>query len=135
LNNEDFNVSPLGFPNESDWILHGPFSDKTMIRNVLIYELNNQIGVYTSRTKYYELVLNGEYQGIYVLMERIKRDKNWVNITKLNMDKITPPDISGGYILKLDKYKDDDQNLFYSAFTDANTLMQYQVIYPQNDDL
>lgn len=134
-NNEDLSVSLLGLPEESDWILYGPFSDKTMIRNVLIYELSNQIGRYASRTKYCELVLNGEYQGIYVLMEKIKRDKNRVNIAKLNPDEITPPDISGGYILRLDKYNENDQNLFHSAFTDANVLMQYQVIYPKNDNL
>ena len=67
LNNDDLSVPLLGFPKESDWILHGAFSDKTMIRNVLIYELSNQIGMYASRTKYCELVLNGEYQGVYVL--------------------------------------------------------------------
>lgn len=134
-NDADESVSLLGLPEEEDWILYGPFSDKTLMRNVLIFELSNQIGMYASRTKYCELVLNGEYQGVYILMEKIKRDKNRVDIAKLTPDEISGTDISGGYMLRLDKYSDSDQNLFPSTLADANTLMLYQVIYPKDEDL
>jgi len=134
-NGENLNVSLLGLPEENDWILYGPFSDKTMIRNVLIYELSNEIGMYASRTRYCELVINNDYKGIYVLMERIKRDKNRVDISKLEVDEITAPDITGGYILKLDKYNDNDQNRFFSEFAAVDNPMEYQVIYPKNEDL
>ncbi|MFT5833097.1 MAG: hypothetical protein ACI97N_000723 [Cognaticolwellia sp.] len=134
-NGENLNVSLLDLPEENDWILYGPFSDKTMIRNVLMYELSNQIGMYASRTKYCELVINNEYKGVYVLMEKIKRDGNRVDIAKLNPDEISETDISGGYILKLDKYSWDDQNLFNSAFASDPNSMLYQVIYPKNDNL
>ncbi len=134
-NGEGLSVSLLGLPEEEDWILYGPFSDKTMIRNVLVYELSNQIGRYASRTKYCELVLNGSYQGVYVLMEKIKRDKNRVDISKLTADELTEPNVSGGYILKLDKYNEYDQNLFYSEFSSDKEILLYQVIYPKDDDL
>ena len=49
--NEDVDVSLLGFPEEEDWILYGPYSDKSLIRNHLIYELSNDMGRYASRSK------------------------------------------------------------------------------------
>ena len=38
--NEDLDVSLLGLPEEEDWILHAPYSDKSLIRNVLIHDLS-----------------------------------------------------------------------------------------------
>ena len=40
----DLDVALIGFPEEEDWILYGPFSDKSLIRNKLIYELSNRMG-------------------------------------------------------------------------------------------
>ena len=73
-NDEDLDVALLGLPAEEDWILQGPFSDKTLIRNHLIYQLSRDIGRYAARTQFVELEINGDYRGVYVLMEKIKRD-------------------------------------------------------------
>ena len=86
----DLNVSLLGMPEENDWVLYGPYSDKTLIRNTLSFYLARQMDQYASRTEFCEVFINGEYKGLYVLMEKIKRDSNRVNIAKLN-----PEDISG----------------------------------------
>jgi len=80
-----------------------PYSDKSVIRNVLAYQLSNDIGQYASRTRFCELVLNGDYQGVYVLMEKIKRDNNRVNISKLNPDDIPGDQLTGGYIIKVER--------------------------------
>src|SRR5207247_6500235 len=48
----------LGFPKDSDWVLYAPYSDKTLMRDVLGYELSNQIGRYASRTKFVEVFVN-----------------------------------------------------------------------------
>lgn len=134
-NDEDLDTTLLGLPKEEDWILYGPYSDKTMIRNVLMYELSNQIGMYASRTRFCELMLNGDYQGVYILMEKIKRDGDRVSIKKLNPDEVTSPDISGGYILRLDKFDANDQHIFSSNYTSDDIPLEYQVIYPNEDDL
>ena len=109
-NNEDIDTDLGGFPEEEDWILYGPFSDKSLIRNVLIFQLSNAIGMYGSRTDFYEVTINDKFLGTYVLMEKIKRDKNRVNISK-NLDE----DISGGYIIKIDKPPDE-------GYTSANSF-------------
>ena len=99
---EDLDVSLGGFPEEEDWILYGPYSDKSLIRNKLTFDLSNSIGYKASNVKFYNLYINNDYKGLYVLMEKIKRDENRVNITKLEVDSV-----DGGYILKIDKPTSD----------------------------
>lgn len=102
-NNEDIDVSLLGMPEEEDWVLHGPYSDKSLIRNKLIYDLSADMGRYASRTRFVELIINGSYKGVYVFMEKLKRDKNRIAIEKLKPEENTGDDLTGGYILKIDK--------------------------------
>jgi hypothetical protein len=99
----NLDVPLLSMPAENDWVLYAPYSDKTLLRNELPYHLARNLGQYASRTAFCELILNGEYRGIYVLMEKIKRDKNRVNIAKLNPEDTTGSELTGGYILKVDK--------------------------------
>lgn len=100
-------VSLMGFPKENDWILHAPYSDKTLMRNVITSYLSREMGHYAPRMKYCELFLNGEYNGVYILMEKIKRDKNRVDISKLNPDENSGDDLTGGYLLQIDRPEGD----------------------------
>ncbi len=97
------NTSLLGMPAENDWILYAPYSDKSMMRDIIAYRLAQRMGWYASRFRYCELVLNGNYQGVYILLEKIKRSENRVNISKLKSTDNTGDDVTGGYILKIDK--------------------------------
>ncbi len=97
------NVSLLGLPEENDWVLYAPYSDKTLIRNILTYKLSSELCPYAPRTRLCELVLNGEYIGVYVLIEKIKRDKNRVDISSLEPWQIAGDELTGGYIIKIDK--------------------------------
>ena len=98
------NVSLLGMPIENDWILYAPYSDKALMRNFLTFDLGRKMGHYAPRTVYCELVINGDYKGIYILMEKIKRDKDRVDIAKLDTDDLAGDSLTGGYIIKVDKY-------------------------------
>jgi len=130
------NVSLLGLPEENDWILYAPFYDRSLLRNVLVYRLARQMGWYASRTRYCELVLNGSYQGLYVLMEKIKRDKHRVNINKLKPNEISGDDVTGGYILRIDK---DPWNpgfdSRYPPFSGARAGIVYQYVYPKPETI
>ncbi len=115
----DIDVSLLGFPEEEDWILYAPYSDKSLIRNVLIYDLARSMNRYASRTKFVQLNINEQYQGVYVFMEKLKRDNNRIAINKLKDDENEGEDLTGGYILKIDKNNNEgftDQNSFDSEF-------------------
>ena len=96
-------TSLLGMPSENDWILNANYTDKTFCRNVMAYQSFMNMSRYATRYRFVELVLNDEYMGIYILSEKIKRDKNRVNIAKLDPDENTGDDLTGGYIVKIDK--------------------------------
>ncbi len=120
--NQDVDVSILGFPEEEDWILHGPFSDKSLMRNMLIYDLSRDMGRYASRSKFVELHINDDHQGVYVFMEKLKRDNDRIAIEKLDIDENAGEDLTGGYILKVDKSDNtgyNDQNSFASQIGSA----------------
>lgn len=129
-NGNDRDVNLLGFPAEADWIFHGPYDDKTLIRNVLPFELSRAMGRYASRTRYFELIINNNYQGIYVLMEKIKRDKNRVAIAKCEPQDTTGDALTGGYIIKLDKIEGENVGYWYSA-----NGIQYQYDYPKPNEI
>lgn len=59
---EDMDTSFLNFPKEEDWVLHGPYADKTLIRNVLAMQMANSIGQYAVRTRLVELLVNEQYE-------------------------------------------------------------------------
>ncbi len=101
--NNDINVSLLGMPEESDWILNANYTDKTFCRNALAYQVSKNMGHYSTRYKFVEVLLNGNYNGIYIFSEKIKRDANRVNIAKLKDDQNSGDPLTGGYIIKVDK--------------------------------
>ena len=69
IDNKDISLS--GMTKDSDWVLHGPYLDKTLIRNYLSYNLAGEIMEYSPNVRFCEVFLNGEYQGVYVLTEKI----------------------------------------------------------------
>ena len=88
----DRNLSLLGMPNESDWVLWGPYNfDLSLMHNPFIFELSRQIGRYATRTRFVELYLNtgggtlssSDYYGVYALMEKISRDADRVDVERL----------------------------------------------------
>jgi hypothetical protein len=118
--NNDKDISPLGLPEESDWILYAPYSfDRALIRNALIYELSNRVGRYAVRTRFVELYINtgggalaqADYAGVYVFMEKIKRGPKRVDVESLSASDDTEPLITGGYMLKIDRLDPGDSGL------------------------
>ena len=97
------NVRILGMPEENDWVLNSLAFDQTGMRDVLAYELSNRLGQYASRSVYCEVVINGDYKGLYAFMEKIKPDKNRVNIETIDETCNNYPEVTGGYITKADK--------------------------------
>ncbi len=123
------NVSLLGLPKENDWVLHGPYSDKSLMRNALTFHLGNAMGRYAPRTRFCELILNNNYSGVYLLMEKVKKDKNRVDISTLNPIDITGDDLTGGYLLSIDRGED----FWVSPITAANGWGQIVINYVYPD--
>ncbi len=85
------NVSLLGLPEENDWVLYAAYNDGSLMRNVVAYRAAREMGRYASRTRYVEVVLDGRYHGVYVLMEKLKLDGDRVD---------GPTDEDDGFLLE-----------------------------------
>ena len=135
-NDDDLEISLLGLPKEDDWILYAPYTDKSFLRDALTYKLGRDMMHYTSRTVFCEVFLNGDYQGVYCLEEKIKRDKNRVNITKITEQDTTGDKLTGGYIIKVDR-DDGPGSYFVSEHEGTFPNEEIRVVYedPEGPDL
>lgn len=120
----------LGLPDGDDWVLHGPYIDKTLIRNAIAHYLYQQTGRYSPRFRFVELYLNENYNGVYLLLEKIKRDKNRVPVSKLNEDSGESDALTGGYIFRIDKSDDINSEGFKS-----NDGLQFIYHYPTKNNI
>jgi hypothetical protein len=131
----NLNIPILGMPPENDWVLVAEYADKTLMRNPLTLDLSRQMGHYASRYQYVEVLLNNEYQGVYILAEKPKRDSQRINISKLDSIGNSFPAITGGYILQIDR---PDQGGWFSLFpgdSPGAAHFFYQQIYPKDTDI
>ncbi|TDB67865.1 CotH kinase family protein [Arundinibacter roseus] len=136
---EGISESLLGIPKEEDWVLNATYNDKTLLREVLTYEMAHRMSPrFASRTRFCEVVLNGKYEGIYILMEKIKRDKNRVDIGSLKPEDQEGDALTGGYLLKIDKTEGTASRFWNSPFPssqNATIRIPIQVEYPKLKDL
>ncbi len=133
-------VPLLGLPEESDWILYSPNGfEPALYHNPLAHQLFRDKGRYGSRTRFFELYLQddtnpggaivpGDYHGIYVLEEKIKRDKARVDIARLDIEDVTLPSVTGGYAMSIDR-PDAGEAQFSAGGTPLNW------VEPNGDDM
>ncbi|MDF1671987.1 MAG: CotH kinase family protein [Vicingaceae bacterium] len=128
--------SLIGLSKSKKWVLYGPYADKSLVRNALAYSLYRQMGNYTPETKFIELVINNNYQGIYLLTEKIQIGKEHLNITKLKVDKKDETKMSGGYVLEIDRntiqasFPNDTtaHNLYYGVYSPKQKKLSTNVL-------
>lgn len=125
-------ASLLGMPPENDWCLLAMYQDKSFIRGPLTFEISQRMGHYASRYKLVEVVINGEYQGIYALIEKPKRNNNRIDISKLTPTENSAPGITGGYIFKIDRTDEAGWNSLLPGDPSGTALFYYQYVYPKD---
>ncbi len=138
------NVSIFDMPSENDWILNALAYDPSLIRDYLSYELYEKLGNYSPRRNYCEVIINGDYKGLYIFMEKIKVDNSRVNIVKMTDEDNTGINVTGGYITKCDKTTGGDpvawsfDNVAFihsSPKPEEITSFQNEYIYSQFNNL
>lgn len=135
---EDLDVPLLGMPAEADWVFIAPFNDKSLVRDALTFELARRIMAWAPRSRFVEVVLNGDYQGIYLVTEKIKRGNARVDIAKLKETDTAGDELTGGYILKFDKPTgagNDGWVSPYPAQMGSWQSTEYQFHYPKPEDI
>ena len=137
-NGDDLDVPWLGMPAEADWVFIAPFNDKSLVRDAFTHELARRLLPWSPRTRFVEVVVNGNYQGIYLVTEKIKRGKDRVDISKLTETDLTGDDLTGGYIFKMDKTTGAQVEGWLSPYPAQAGSWQstyYQYHYPKPEDM
>ncbi|MDH6304517.1 hypothetical protein M2459_001250 [Parabacteroides sp. PF5-5] len=130
-------ASILGMPEDEDWALLAPFSDKSLIRDVLLFDLMRGAMDYVPTGRYCEVVLNGVYQGVYIMTARVRQGSNRVNIKAPTADD--GDGVTGGYHLEIDR---SDEPGFWGVVNTRGirnnveaSKTYYQYKYPDEEDL
>jgi hypothetical protein len=110
-------VALLGMAKASSWVLASPYADKTLIKNVLGLAQARQLFPYAPQTRWVELILNGEYRGVYALTEKIERGRDKLDV---------PPLERGGFIFKVD-YGD-------KPYVESEQGTRFTMVYPEHEE-
>ena len=129
----------MGMPAHSQWVLLAPYNDVSMMRDPLAFQLWRDMGHWGPRTKMVELYIDKDYRGIYILCEAIKRGEHRVNVSKLKKTDVEGRELTGGYILRIDAYDQDDATFTSKVPGIGEGIMTSQIvwscIYPKKKKL
>lgn len=134
---DGLNLSLDGMTADNSWVLHGPILDKTLLRNYLCYNISGEIMEFVPNVRFCELFLNGEYQGVYVLTEKIQFNE----AGRCNLTKTDPRIAQTSFILRLDTGLTDPEHQLKTFFDYAGKrglsnrqYEHFEIVYP-NDTL
>jgi|GEM_PF-289527 len=131
-------TSLLGLPAENDWIFKAEYLDNTLLKNSVAYYFARKMGRYAPRTKHCEIFLDGNYIGVYTLTEKVKRDKNRVDIAKTTSADTVGSDLTGGYIIEMNI--NGESGAWNSAYAPINNAtctlpVEFKYVYPKADSI
>ncbi len=125
--------SVMGMDSHHEWALHGPYLDKTLLRNYICYNLAGDIMEYSPNVRFCELILNGEYLGLYLMTETITAGKEGARLS-LSVNK--KDNSFAGYLLRLDRGSNTElkniNNFSKYTYKSENIV---NIVYPGNDNL
>ena len=130
-------VDILGMGKDNKWAFIAPWSDKTMFRDILAFELGRPWMDYVPEGRFCELILDGTYYGVYVLCERISKGKTRLNLHDPGADG---GDLTGDYHVEIDRNDEANYTSSYHPWSNANGTqrndrwIKYQYKEPDNDD-
>ena len=137
-NNQKENVSFLGMPKESDWVLHGPFIDKTLIRNYMWYNIGQEIMGEAPKNRFVELYVDNQYQGLYLAIEAVTRNDE----SRVIMSKKDKKSIATSYLLQVDVDIVNEVTKLNSFSIYTNKLeskpdkkIDIEIVYPDEEEL
>lgn len=101
--------SVMGMDAHSEWLLHGPYLDKSLIRNYMWYNIGGEMMSYAPNVRFCEVFINGNYEGVYLMTETVTAGKNGARL-QLSVDK--KDSTYTGYLLRQDRTSEEDINNF-----------------------
>ena len=131
-------VKILGMGKDNNWALLAPYADKSMMRDLLAFEVSRPWMEYTPQGRYCELFLDGTYYGVYILTEVVSKGKHRLNLPDPD---VTEEGITGGYIMEVNRT--DDEVTYTSKYHPVsntgqryvNQYINFQYKSPDYEDL
>lgn len=97
------------------WTLIANYGDKTLMRNIVGFELSRRFGqAYTPYIQPVDVFVNGEYKGCYQLCDQVEVGKGRVDIEEMEPEDISGENLTGGYFIEVDAYADQEKSWFKS---------------------
>ncbi|MBR5470677.1 MAG: CotH kinase family protein [Oscillibacter sp.] len=124
------NQSVMGMDAHHEWVLHGPFLDKSLIRNYMMYNLAGECMEYAPNVRFCEVVIDGSYQGLYLMTESITKGYDG---SRLTMEVKKKDNTFSGYILRVnDIYPFEETTSVISDYGNYAYVARIpvEVIYP-----
>lgn len=133
-NGENKKVSIMGMEANHDWALHGPFLDKTLMRNYVAMNLAGELMDYAPDVRFCEVIVNQEYRGVYVMMETVSCGKGRIEIEEPNKTRNVT-----GYLVELDNDTQPDPLTQMNNFTKYTQILRkdalFDIRYPRKESL
>ncbi len=123
-------VSFLGMDADSEWILHGPFLDRSLQRNSLIYGISEEILEWAPDTQFCEVFVNGEYKGMYLAVEAVTE-----GIARLDLEEFGLLSGETAYIIKRDRSDTEENSLDTYGKLAGYTWNDLYLSYPSSYDV
>jgi spore coat protein H len=124
------NYSLFGMSTNSDWVLYGPFLDRTLIRNRLMYSLSRELMDWAPDSRYFELYLDNEYQGVYLAVEPISNGDERIKLEPFGLLSGETP-----YIIRRDRVGTNINVLRTYGEINGHTSNELSILYPGNNSL
>lgn len=124
------NYSLFGMNADSDWVLYGPFLDRTLIRNRLMYSLSRDLMEWAPDSRFFELYVDNEYQGIYLAVEAISNGDERIKLEPFGLLSGETP-----YIIRRDRVGMNTNVLHTYGEVNGHTSNELSVLFPGNNSL
>ena len=123
-------VSLAGMGANSEWVLNGPYLDKTLIRNKLVYDLARELDGWAPDSRFVELFVDGEYQGVYLAVEPVTNGESRLRLSKFGL-------LSGetAYIVSRDRSNTESEELTTWGKTAGYTSNSLYIGYPSKNKI
>lgn len=119
-----------GYAKAKSWTLLANAGDKTMIRNAVTSSMGEFLGLkFNPAYKFVDIVLNGNYNGTYQISDQVEVRPHRVNITEQEYPITSESDITGGYLLEVDGFRDGN------SFTTSRYGVSIRLHYPDEDEV
>lgn len=130
------NYGIMGMDAHYEWALHGPFLDKTLLRNYMWYNIAGEMMEYSPNVRFCEVILNGEYQGLYLMTETITNGED----CRVRVSEPIDNSSSTGYVLRLDQgsktaLKNINNFTYYTYRISRKSRLNVNIEYPRSGSL